>query len=136
VLPIVIAIVAVLCLQNVAATFKAVSPARYHINPMEQRRMPQQQEEAVRVWERPIAAKGGRERLHSVRNVVISSHGEYASRLFKKNRVRREELLVLPNKYWFSDDYRPDVFGLTVSMYNYDRNTTYVITPGEAVSQE
>jgi hypothetical protein len=84
--------------------------------------------EAIQIWEQAIAAKGGRHRLHAVGNMVISTRGEYASRLLKKNQDRREELIVFPNKYWFWDDYRPDVFGLIVSMYDYDRNLSYVIT--------
>lgn len=90
-----------------------------------------QPEEAIRIWEQAIAAKGGRQRLHSVHNMVISTRGEYTTSLFKKNQVRREELLVFPNKYWFLDDYRPDVLGLTISMYNYDTNMKYVISEGE-----
>lgn len=90
-----------------------------------------QQKEAARLWEQAIAAKGGRDRLYEVHNIVISSRGKYRSRLSKNNQVRREELLVFPNKYWFWDDYRPDVFGLRVSMYNYDTNMKYVISDSE-----
>src|SRR5207244_6271200 len=39
------------------------------------------------------------------------------------------------NKYWFWDDYRPDVFGLRVSMYNYDKNMSYVISEAEPYRQ-
>jgi hypothetical protein len=102
-----------------------------NIKPKEEGQVAKQQEEAVRVWEQAIAAKGGRERLHTVSNMVISTRGNYSSRLLKKGRVRREEVLVLPNKYWFLDDYRPDVFGLTISMYNYDTNMKYVISEGD-----
>ena len=35
------------------------------------------QEEARILWDEAIAAKGGRERLYSVRNVLISSHQGY-----------------------------------------------------------
>lgn len=88
-------------------------------------------QEAQRLWELVIAAKGGRERLFAVRNMVISSRGEYASSALRKNHVRREELLVFPHKYWFWDDYRPDVFGLSVSMYDYDNNISYLITDSD-----
>lgn len=43
------------------------------------------QEEARHLWEQAIAAKGGRERLRAVRNKVASTHGEYMTRLFKRN---------------------------------------------------
>src|SRR5689334_13534117 len=86
--------------------------------------------EAERVWEQAMVAKGGRARLYAVRNMVISTRKD-AVGLVEKHPVRREELLVFPNKYWFWDDYRPDVFGLRVSMYNYDTRMFYVVSDGE-----
>lgn len=86
------------------------------------------QQEAQRLWEQAIAAKGGRERLYAVRNMVISMRGEYGARLLKKNQVRREDLLIFPTKYWSWEDYRPDVFGVSIHMYNYDNNTSSVFS--------
>ena len=88
-----------------------------------------EREAANRIWEQAVAAKGGRERLHAVTNMVISTTGEYGAWPNKK-RVRREELLELPNKYWFFDDYRPAVFGVRISMYNYDTMRKYIVTEG------
>ena len=122
-------LIAALCLQSVASTLTHELP--YHFKVTKHDETAQQGKDAVRLWEQAIAAKGGRERLHAVHSMVISTRGEYHSRLFKKNQVRREELLVFPHKYWFWDDYRPDVFGLRVSMYNYDTNMKYVISEGE-----
>ena len=89
------------------------------------------QEKAARLWEQAIAAKGGEERLYAVHNIVISSRGGYMTHMHRKARVRREELCVLPDKYWLWDDYRPDVFGLTVRMYDYASKTSYMATNGE-----
>lgn len=123
-----ISIIGGLCFQSATA---AVKPqVQYHINPMEHHEAGQHQKEAERLWEQAIATKGGRDRLYAVRNIVISTEKD-TSGLSTKNKVRREELLVLPNKYWFWDDNRPDVFGLRVSMYNYDTNMSYVISEGE-----
>lgn len=83
------------------------------------------------LWEQAIAAKGGREALHGVRTLVISARGEYASRRLKKNQLRQEVLYVLPDKFWSWSDYRPDVFGLRVQMYNYETSTKYTISEGE-----
>ena len=83
------------------------------------------------LWEQAIAAKGGREALHGVRTLVISARGEYASRRLKKNQIRQEVLYVLPDKHWSWSDYRPDVFGLRVEMYNYETSTKYIISDGE-----
>lgn len=119
-------IIAALCVQNVAWPFKG--PYHFKVTKHEETA---QRNDAARLWEQAIAAKGGRERLHAVRNMVISTRGEYHSRLLKRNQIRREELLVFPNRYWFWDDYRPDVLGLRVSMYNYDSNMKYAISEGE-----
>lgn len=86
---------------------------------------------AERIWELAIAAKGGREALHGVRNLVLSARGDYASRKLKKNQLRQEVLYVLPDKFWSWSDYRPDVFGLRIAMYNYETSTKYVISDGE-----
>lgn len=123
-----ISLIGGLCLQYATAAVKPQVP--YHIKLMEHHDAEQHQTEAERLWEQAIATKGGRDRLHAVRNMVISTEKD-TSRLFTKNKVRREELLVLPTKYWFWDDYRPDVFGLRVSMYNYDSNISYVISESD-----
>jgi hypothetical protein len=87
-------------------------------------------DESVRLWEQAITAKGGRERLYSVHNMVISENQDYITHKGKKNRVRRERLFVFPNKYWFYDDYGSDVFGIDMHMYNYDTGLEYVGAPG------
>jgi hypothetical protein len=89
------------------------------------------QAEARRIWEEAIVAKGGRERLYSVRNVLISSHQGYVTHKGKGNQVHREALYALPNKYWFYDDYGSDVFGIGMHMYNFDTGVQYVGAPGD-----
>jgi hypothetical protein len=103
----------------------------HHIVPMERHYPEQDRTEAERLWEQAIAAKGGRERLHSVRNMVISARAEYRTSTFKKNQIRQEGLYVLPNKVWSWNDLRPDVFGLRVTMYNHDTKMKYIISEGE-----
>lgn len=89
------------------------------------------QTEAERIWEQAIAAKGGRGRLHLVRNLIISARAEYRTASFKKNTIRQEAFYVLPRKFWLWNDLRPDVFGLTVTMYNFESKMKYVISEGE-----
>jgi hypothetical protein len=103
------------------------SEVPYHLRSIKYRQADQQQEEAERLWEQAIAAKGGRDRLYAVCNMVISTT-KVTTGLFPKTQVRREELLVFPSLYWFWDDYRPDVFGVSVHMYNYDNNTSSVFS--------
>jgi hypothetical protein len=90
--------------------------------------------EARQIWEQAISAKGGRERLYAVRNMVVSSSGKYSHR-GTKYPIRQEELIVFPDKYWFWNDLRPDVFGLTVEMYNYETNMHYITSPDNPQSQ-
>ena len=100
--------------------------------------------DAAKIWEQAISAKGGRERLHAVRNLVVTSSGSYKalqftihpdrtvkSRSLKLSGLYREELFVFPLKYWAWDDYRPAVFGLWIHVYDYSRKIKYVITDGE-----
>lgn len=123
-----ISLIGGLSFQNVAATLTLEMP--YHVQSMKYHQAEQDQKEAERLWEQAIAAKGGRDRLNAVRNMVISTKKDTTG-LFTKSQVRREELLVFPNKYWFWDDNRPSIFGLVISMYDYDSNMSYVVSDGE-----
>lgn len=92
---------------------------------------PSQSTSVERIWEQGIAAKGGREALHGVRSFVITSQGEYRSRAVGKNKIRQEVIYALPDKFWSWSDYRPDVFGLRVQMYNYETSMKYTISEGD-----
>jgi hypothetical protein len=131
-LPTIIAIhlICLLCFQDIALS-SISSCGMHHIKLMEHEEIAKQPEEAVRLWEQAIAAKGGRERLYAVHNLVVSSRADYRTSSFKKNAIRQEALYVLPNKFWTWNDLRPDVFGLRIEMYNYDTNMKYVISDGE-----
>jgi hypothetical protein len=93
------------------------------------------QQEAQRIWEQAIAAKGGRDRLYAVRNMVASSRWEYRTSSSKRVTARQEQVFAFPSKYWFWNDLRPDVFGLSVEMYNYETKMYYQINPGEPHSR-
>jgi hypothetical protein len=88
-------------------------------------------EEARRIWEQAIAAKGGHERLYAVQNMAVSTEGDYLTSSGKRNKVSTKALFVFPNKVWRWIDYRPDVFGLTVEMYNFDKGISYTVTPAD-----
>ena len=51
----------------------------------------------------------------------------YTTSSGKTNTVRTEAFFVFPNKAWSWVDLRPNVFGLTVEMFNFDSNTHYLI---------
>lgn len=122
-----ICVLIVLCLQHagISATTSSVTIRHYSMEQNETR----MQREAERIWDQAIAAKGGRERLYAVRNVVISSKGIYRTSHNKGNKIRQEEFYVFPDKFWAWSDYRPDVFGLRIEMVNYEIKAHYVITP-------
>lgn len=114
-------LIMLLCSQHVG-TASTVTRA---INGIE--RQEGKQQEARRIWEQAIASKGGRERLHAVQNLVISTVGNYTTSSGKANTVRTEAFFVFPNMVWTWVDFRPDVLGLTVEMLNFDSNVHYLI---------
>ena len=84
-----------------------------------------EREKALKIWELAVAAKGGRDRLHSVQSLVISTSGTYSHRAKRYQRYN-EALFVLPNKIWIWNDQRPDVFGLTLEVSNFETNKRFV----------
>jgi hypothetical protein len=81
------------------------------------------QQEAKRLWEQAIAAKGGREKLFGVHNLVTVDIKKEGGSI-----IRHETLWGLPNKYWMWLDHRSSVFGLRLDIVNYETNTRYVMS--------
>jgi hypothetical protein len=68
---------------------------------------------AMTVWEQAIAAKGGRERLQSVRNLVVRSREDF-SRSTRPDVATHEDierLYVVAGKLWEFVDHRPGMMG-------------------------
>ncbi|MGD9629824.1 MAG: hypothetical protein AB7V18_11315 [Pyrinomonadaceae bacterium] len=82
--------------------------------------------EAERIWELMIEAKGGRDRLHKIETIVKHGEGSYYAGL-KKIKSHTVDVIVFPNKWWTWADDRPSVFGLRMTMYNFDINRQYVV---------
>jgi len=78
------------------------------------------QAEAQRLWELAIAAKGGRERLYAVRNMIISTNG---------SKYHSVELHVFPNKFWRWTG-EPEPFGQSANMYNLEQRVAYTSDSG------
>jgi len=78
--------------------------------------------EAERIWELAIAAKGGRERLHAVTNLQISTRDKYWYTIFKRVPYIEEGLYVFPGKYWQWHDERETIFGFSLRVYNHERD--------------
>jgi hypothetical protein len=102
----------------------------------------QDQQAAMRLWEQAIAAKGGREKLFAIRNILFLQQGAYRPEKFSTRgnnsssssseaQVRTAGLYVFPDKFWDCEDYRPGEFGVIMHMYNYETGKKYIVTLGE-----
>jgi hypothetical protein len=70
-------------------------------------------DDAKVLWEEAIRAKGGRERLHAIRNFVMSSSETFphSPRPDVISHEYSECLYVMPTRYWEYYDYRPGKMG-------------------------
>jgi hypothetical protein len=92
----------------------------------------QNSEERAKVfWELLVAAKGGREKMNKIENMLFSSIGTPQKALSTTYTIKSIELSVFPSKTWSLEDYRPSVFGLTMRMYNWETGIKYVFDPRE-----
>lgn len=91
--------------------------------------------EAELLWAQVIAAKGGRERLYAVKNMVLSSRINYRKNLFIPVELHFEELYEFPAKHWmWADERESGVFGITVEMVNLERKLSYLSYPNDPAS--
>ena len=75
------------------------------------------------LWEQAIAAKGGREQLHQVTNLVLSYRESVRNFLgFAVHRGVVERLYVFPNKSWGWDDGLPPPFRLSTGWLDVEQN--------------
>ena len=77
-------------------------------------------ESAEQLWEQAIAAKGGRERLYSISSLQFSVREKQWNGLTRAPFID-EALFVFPEKYWEWVDQRPMVFGLGITMQNWEQ---------------
>jgi hypothetical protein len=85
---------------------------------------------AQEVWEKAITAKGGRERLYQVSNIL--KHWSSPARTASGRRYHRTgtALSVLPDKVWSYTDHGPEVFGKIAHMSDYENLTEYFWADG------
>ena len=88
--------------------------------------------EARDLWEKVVEAKGGRSKILSIKNIVVSSEGSFRQN-FHEYKIRLEDLYVFPNKWWSWNDHRPSIFGLRTKMYDWTANRKYVVTDGDPI---
>lgn len=98
------------------------------------------QKEAQRIWELAIRAKGGREKLHGIYNMVVTWGAKgirntiiQAGRGIRKSNRYDSSVnyfYVFPNKWWRWVDYRPSKLGLSMSMENFETRKKYIVNAG------
>jgi len=88
------------------------------------------QTSAEATWEKVIAAKGGKERLHRIENVLRSSRIPARVR-FRSLELRNEELFALPNRLWHWSDERPTVLGLHLTTIDLETMRRFSAHAGE-----
>jgi len=95
-------------------------------------------EEAERLWEQAIAAKGGRERLYSITNLQFSIRDKAWWNL-RRVPNDMEALFVFPDKSWEWSDQTGTIFGFHISVVNYEKGFHWAYfghgKGGEASSQ-
>jgi hypothetical protein len=90
-------------------------------------------EPAEILWEQAIAAKGGREQLHQVTNLVMSYRETVRNFLgFAVHQGVVERLYVFPNRSWGWDDGLPPPFRLSTSWLDVEQNRRCTIYAGSA----
>jgi hypothetical protein len=92
---------------------------------------PTSEERAKVLWELLVAAKGGRDKMNKIENVLFSSTGLPRNGVPGIYTIKITGLNVFPNKTWSLEDYRPSVLGLTMRMYNWETSLSYVFDPRE-----
>lgn len=104
-----------LCLSTVIAFLHAGSASAQYKEP--------DQEQAKKLWEQAIAAKGGRERLLQV-NALLVSYQETVRNIvgIVVHRGPVERLYIFPSKVWAWDDGLPPPFRLTVGVLDLERD--------------
>lgn len=82
---------------------------------------------AQELWEKVIAAKGGRENLYAVKNLVVSKKSFSPSEDEEFQNSKSEELYILSGKWWSWTDDRPG-FTLKILQYDFDQEIGYELT--------
>ncbi|MGI8468192.1 MAG: hypothetical protein ACR2N3_07050 [Pyrinomonadaceae bacterium] len=85
--------------------------------------------EAERIWELAIQAKGGREKLYAVENMLVSSRFTVKHGVFKKKDARYDQFFVFPSKLWIWNDALPEGVGLLINTINLETQTVYFLYP-------
>jgi len=98
---------------------------------------PRQVVDAASVWDRMLAAKGGREKLHAVHTLVVSTRDPLAgfSRRDVAGGLKYEIVAAFPDRFWWWSDYRPGKLGFDVQVWNRTARWWWATSNGRAAGQ-
>jgi hypothetical protein len=92
-------------------------------------------QEAKELWEQAVLAKGGRDKLQAVSNMLASSRIKGRKYIFKPITLHYENFFVFPYRSWsWIDERESGLFGLKVEMLNLERNLSYLTYPNDPES--
>lgn len=80
--------------------------------------------DAQTLWDMAIKAKGGREKLHEINNILISAGDNSFT------------FIAFPGKYFSWFDARPTEFGLTVDVHNFETGFGYAARVSKSVKEQ
>ena len=99
---------------------------------------PEQRAAAQRIWEQMIEAKGGRERLDQVENIVVEERLYLTfppGRKFKNGEQHTVGVYVFPDRVWSWQDARSTVFGASASVSDVTKGIHYFVLPGDDIRE-
>jgi len=86
---------------------------------------------AQELWEKAVAAKGGREQLQKVESLLITYRSTWRNFLgIVEHRGDVETLYAFPDRLWSWDDDLPPPFGMSVGWVDLGRNRHCVLHKG------
>jgi hypothetical protein len=96
-----------------AAAVAGISPAA----------APDQRADAEALWNQAVAAKGGRDRLEAVRNLVVTERTTYtkSTRADMTTGFTRQRLYVFPARLWEFVDERPGKLGFHMQSFDLEQ---------------
>lgn len=84
-----------------------------------------QRADAEALWSQAVAAKGGRAKLETVRNLVVTWTAKPARparpEVSSRARIIGQRLYVFPGRFWEFTDARPSILGVSQRIYDLER---------------
>ncbi|MFN0141770.1 MAG: hypothetical protein ACKVQW_16980 [Pyrinomonadaceae bacterium] len=83
--------------------------------------------DAMKIWDKVIAAKGGRDKLYAVHTLAVTTRGRNDNDEKEFQNLFMQDLYVLPDRWWRWSDQRPG-FPLYAEHYDFDKEIGYGVS--------